>query len=95
MSRQLYQIERSIERINAQLAAERTQRAFLLTTYSGTVVQGAQKVVLISFSDPLSGTRGTTMRALIRPGLAIDAAAYGSPVAVRIRHGKAEILSFG
>lgn len=93
--RQLYQSERNVRRIAEQIVDTQIQRAFLLTSFSGTVFQGTPRMVLITFADPTIGARGTTHRARVRPGTSTPAAAVGSPVTVRVRHGQVEVLSFG
>lgn len=94
--RQLRTARQAMQDEAARAATPKQRRAFLVAAYPASTAQGNPQLALVTFSDPIRGTRGTTMRARVRAGLSTAAAIpVGSPVLVQLDHGKAEIMSFG
>lgn len=95
MRRQLRTPTQVFRNAAGQTPIPRQRRAFLLDTYPASSLQGNPQQVLVSFTDPVIGTRGTTMRASVRAGLSTVAVPVGSPVLIQIIHGRAEVVSVG
>lgn len=51
--------------------------------------------ILVQFNDPRTGSRGTAVRATIKPGLGSGALPAGTPVTVQTTHGQTEVIGLG
>jgi hypothetical protein len=94
MKRQLNTVDQSIRRVMERTATPRIRRGFVVGTYPGSAYGGA-RMVMVSLSDPTSGSRGLTVRARAQAGLSTSTVTDGTPVTIQIKHGQAEILSVG
>jgi hypothetical protein len=79
-----------IQNTSRSVARPRVMNGFLVDTYIGYAQE-----VLVQLSDPQRSTRGTVVKARIRPGIVLPTISSGVPVTVQIRHGQAEIVGLG
>lgn len=92
--RQLLTSTQSVRRQASQLTTEKTRVAYLVTPY-----RDKTRIVVVQFSDPRLGSRGTTVRARISAGLpgletASPSLDIGTPVTVVIRRGVVTVVGF-